>query len=80
MIATDDGICAVTVSSAVPVIALPPLRVCVAVIVAVPAATGVARPDPSTVATEVAEDDHVIAAPLTPLPFASCTSAENCCV
>ena len=61
-------------------IAVPPLGVWLAVIVAVPAATGVATPLELTVATVVSLDDHVTVAPLTACPFASCTSAENSCV
>ena len=52
----------------------------VAVIVAVPFATAVTRPEAETVATEVADVDHVTLAPLIVEPFWSWIVAVSCCV
>ena len=52
----------------------------VAVSVAVPAATPVARPFDDTVATDGFELDHVIARPASTVPAASCVVAVSCTV
>ena len=52
----------------------------VAVIVAVPLATAVTRPEAETVATEAADVDHVTLALAIVAPFWSLTVAESCCV
>jgi hypothetical protein len=49
----------------------------VAVIVAVPSATAVTRPDEETVATDAADELHVTLAPLIVAPFWSLTVAES---
>ena len=48
-----------------------------AVIVAVPAATPITRPEASTVATPASLDSHEKSAPATACPFASNASAVN---
>ena len=48
-----------------------------AVIVAVPSATAVTRPDEETVATDAADELHVTLAPLIVAPFWSLTVAES---
>ena len=52
----------------------------VAVIVAVPSATEVTRPEEETVATEALDELHDTLAPLMVAPFWSLTVADNCCV
>ena len=52
----------------------------VAVIVAVPSATEVTRPEEDTVATDALDEPHVTLAPLIVAPFWSLTVAESCCV
>ena len=52
----------------------------VAVIVAVPSATEVAKPVDEIVATDAAEVAHDTLAPLIVAPFWSLTVAESCCV
>ena len=52
----------------------------IAVIVAVPSATEVTRPDPDTVATAASDVAHVTVALDIVAPFWSLTVAESCCV
>ena len=49
-------------------------------IVALPSATAVTRPDDETVATDAADELHDTLAPLIVAPFWSLTVAESCCV
>ena len=59
-----------------PVLAMPD----VAVIVVVPLATAVTRPEEDTVATDADDELHVTLAPLIVAPFWSLTVADSCCV
>ena len=52
----------------------------VAVIVAVPLAIEVTRPEDETVATDADDELHDTAAPLIVAPFWSLTVADSCCV
>ncbi len=52
----------------------------VAVIVAVPSATEVTRPEEDTVATDADDELHVTEAPLIVAPVWSLTVADSCCV
>jgi hypothetical protein len=72
---TPAGGTAVTVSDAVPL--APPL---VAVMLVLPTARVVTRPEPETVATAVLLDDHVMARPVKTFPFASRVTADSCTV
>jgi hypothetical protein len=73
--ATGTGAAAVTVIAAVPV-----LVSLVAVIVALPAATAVTRPDAETVLTPVLLELQVTTRPRSTTLFASSVTAESCAV
>jgi len=75
LVLTDAQVVSSTVTST-PVLAMPD----VAVIVVVPLATAVTRPEEDTVATDADDELHVTLAPLIVAPFWSLTVAVSCSV